>query len=180
MEVEFFYFGIHLKTRQAVQSARIPLSIFKKDISKDMGMVIQKDLHKLSANLVGGKKEYKAGIFVKLKGTKTIYVYHHSDHATCSGTKFSHIEGCLEEVIYEESAKLSECKHQEHEHYSLLPFYYGNRAIVEKYKEIAQKQPHCSSIQSEVEEVEKIVKGEASPEHPTWEHPTKLLVLPTL
>jgi hypothetical protein len=174
LEVELFYFGIrffHLKTRQAVQSSRIPLSIFKKDISKDMGMVIQKDLHKLSANLVGGKKEYKAGIFVKLNGTKTIYVYHHSDHATCSGTKFSHIEGCLEEVIYGGSAKLSECEHQEHEHYSLLPFYYGNRAIVEKYKEIAQKQPHYSSIQAEVEDVEKIVKGEASPEGTPYETP---------
>ena len=32
------------------------ISIFKNDISNEMGKVIQKDLRKLSANLVGGKK----------------------------------------------------------------------------------------------------------------------------
>ena len=105
-----------------------------------------------------------------MKVNENIYVYHHSDHATCSGTRFSHIDGCLK-VIYGESNILSKCEDQEHEHYSLFPFYYGNEFLLKEYKEIAQKQPQNASIQSEVEKVEKIVKGEVAAEGTPYKAP---------
>ncbi len=99
MEVEFFYFGLtfyHLKTRISdTVLSRIPFSIFRQDISEEIGKVIQQDIRKLNSNLVGGKKGFKLnGSFVKLDD-KNIYVYEHSEHATCSSTTLSQLSGCV-------------------------------------------------------------------------------------
>ena len=161
LEVEFFYFGLrfcHLKTKVERLWDQIPFSIFRKDISAEMGKVIQQDIRNLNASAVGG---YMAnGSFVKLAGNKHIFVYHHSEHATCSGTKLSHLSGCV--CVDRQEEDLVSCMRLAHtKHFSLWPFFDSNRGVLSAYKAIA---PTNADIQAEVDQLEKIVKGEASAE----------------
>ena len=160
LEVEFFYFGLtfcHLKTRISdTVLSRIPFSIFRQDISEEIGKVIQQDIRKLNSNLVGGKKGFKLnGSFVKLDD-KNIYVYEHSEHATCSSTTLSQLSGCVRVDRCEDDLVNCTCS----AHASLLPFFVGNKAVLSQYK------AHISNtgIQSEVTKLEKIIRGEESSE----------------
>lgn len=184
LEAEWFYFGLHfcyVRTQAGEHPQFVPLAVFKERISTDIATVIRKDLGELQNRSVGGKNAYKAGLFVRRPDTY-IYVYQHGTSATCSGTKYSQIEGCVEISCGDKSAPVLKCCHHPAEHYSLLPFYYDNETVLELYKELEGQEgqgqegqegqeAQGSPLKAEVQLLENIVRGAASPKGTPYETP---------
>ena len=161
-EVHFFYFGLHFcHVNRKLQDlhAHFPLSEFTHD--DEMVQIIQKDLRQLRTALVGGKKKYDVGTFVRVPDTK-IYVYHHNHHsyATCSGTTFSQLNS-LTVNIQEGEEMVSECAENIDHHYNLLPFFVNNKRVLEKYTTIAARHGN-ENIKSEAAIAQRIIEGKIS------------------
>ncbi len=95
LSAEFFYFGLrfgYLKTRIAFNRKSISFSHFSEIQNSDaIKMAIMDDVHDMNRGSVGGKRGYTMnGTFVKLDTLdESVYVYQHTQHATCSGTNFT-------------------------------------------------------------------------------------------
>ena len=134
----------------------------------EMKKVIQQDMTKLKDAMVGAKQGYKAnGYFLKLPGLdRCVYSYQHmSEHATCSKTLFSQLEGCLQ--IESKKGNLPSCPDLFH-HKCLLPFYHSNEHVLELYK-CAQT---TTDSQLEIDQLEKIVSGKEADIGTPFESPS--------
>ncbi len=158
---EFFYFGLrfgYLKTRIAFSRKSIPFSLFSSEIqdSRVIQVAIQDDVRDMNNGLVGGKCGYTPnGTFVKLdKLDESVYVYQHTNHATCSGTKLSQLETCEFSLNRVERGILA-CETKDH--YALMPFFMGNAAVLMQYEDLKSKDDSLFKL-GEVEELVKIVR----------------------
>ena len=168
--MEFFYFGItffHFKKRIDISPRKQMLSfqMFKEEVSGEMAAIIRKDVSELNASDLGDKSGYPSnGKFVRMD--RDVFVYHHTQHASCSKVKLSSTS-IFESISYGEQ-EVPSCEDPTH-HYSLWPFYDSNEQVLKRYKKIlagigTDTNPSIKSdIQSEIEQLEQIVNNTAPP-----------------
>ncbi len=165
LEAEFLYLGLrfgYLKTRIKVCPPTILFVRFTNNEfanCEEIRDAIKADVRDMNQTEMGGKKGYTAnGSFKKLVGLdKNVYVYHHTQHATCSGTTFTQLSTCLTmDPTYCSEDGIRTCSSSSCHHHILLPFFMGNKAVLMRYKELKRKNDSLIE-QGEVEELEEIV-----------------------
>lgn len=164
IEAEFLYFGLkfyHLTARVSEDElySKVPFCAMN-DItdgaSAGILQVIQDDMQKLCLSEVGMKVNWKAnGCFRKVENTY-VYVYCHTQHAACSSTYLSQLEGCY--IIEDMPCYMSICSlHRHHDH--LQPFFSDNRHLLSYYEHALAN--GRQDVKPQIDQLKKILGGQS-------------------